>query len=48
VAASQPWEALGVADSQRLSNLLLPMAQGCRRTIPDETPIGMPAPSSVS
>lgn len=47
VAASQPWQALGVADTQRLSNLLLPMAQGCRRTIPDETPIGMPTPTPL-
>jgi hypothetical protein len=42
-AAARPWRMLGSADTQRLRELLAPVALACRAMLPFEYPIGLPA-----
>jgi hypothetical protein len=42
-AAEHPWRALGPADTDRLRDLLEPMARSCHTVIPPDSPIGLPA-----
>jgi len=42
-AAAHPWEALGRDDTNRLRELLEPMARACHTLIPEGSPIGLPA-----
>lgn len=42
-AAEHPWEALGQDDTDRLRELLEPMARSCHTVIPEGSPIGLPA-----
>ncbi|MET8350633.1 MULTISPECIES: hypothetical protein [unclassified Micromonospora] len=42
-AAEHPWRALGPDDTDRLRNLLEPMARACHTLIPADSPIGLPA-----
>ncbi|MFC5927394.1 SCO6745 family protein [Micromonospora vulcania] len=43
LAAEHPWRALGPDDTDRLRELLLPMARSCHTVIPPDSPIGLPA-----
>jgi hypothetical protein len=41
VASAAPWDALGPAATQRLSELLRPMARACATVLPASNPIGL-------
>ena len=41
VAAAAPWDALGPAATQRLSDLLAPMTRACAAVLPASNPIGL-------
>ncbi|TDB80384.1 hypothetical protein [Micromonospora sp. KC721] len=43
-AAARPWLALGPDRTARLRELLDPLARSCYRILPDNNPIGLPAP----
>ncbi|WP_319463182.1 SCO6745 family protein [Micromonospora sp. RTP1Z1] len=42
-AAAGPWRALGAERTERLRELLQPIARRCRTIIPRQSPIGLPA-----
>ncbi|MGC4745402.1 SCO6745 family protein [Micromonospora sp. DT201] len=42
-AAAHPWEALGQDGTDRLRELLEPIARSCHAALPPESPIGLPA-----
>ncbi|MEH0843631.1 hypothetical protein V6U81_14705 [Micromonospora sp. CPCC 205711] len=42
-AAAGPWEALGAERTERLRELLDPIARRCRTIIPRQSPMGLPA-----
>jgi hypothetical protein len=44
VAAAAPWDALGPAATQRLVELLTPMARACAAVVPVGNPIGLVGP----
>ena len=46
-AAAGPWRALGAQRTERLRELLEPVATRCRTIIPAQAPIGLPAQRSV-
>jgi hypothetical protein len=46
-AASRPWRALGDAATERLVELLTPIAVKAHEAIPMANPIGLPAPGAV-
>ncbi|MBM7083658.1 SCO6745 family protein [Micromonospora sp. WMMD734] len=46
LAAARPWLALGPDGTQRLRELLVPVARACHTVIPRDNPIGLPALSS--
>jgi hypothetical protein len=41
VASAAPWDALGPASTQRLTELLRPMARACAAVLPASNPIGL-------
>ncbi|MEU4714275.1 hypothetical protein AB0F73_11570 [Micromonospora purpureochromogenes] len=43
LAAARPWRALGADRTDRLRELLEPMARACHTVIPENSPIGLPA-----
>lgn len=45
-AAARPWLALGPDGTERLRELLVPVARACHTVIPADSPIGLPALSS--
>lgn len=45
-AAARPWLALGPDGTERLRELLVPVARACHTVIPPDSPIGLPALSS--
>jgi len=47
-AASRPWARLGPAATKELAGLLTPVAQACATAIPYPSPIGVPAPGTVT
>ncbi len=47
-AAARPWDRLGAAATKELAGVLTPVAQACAAAIPYPTPIGVPAPGTVS
>jgi hypothetical protein len=47
-AAARPWGRLGPAGAKELAGVLTPVAQACAAAIPYPTPIGVPAPGTVS
>ncbi|WP_432907738.1 SCO6745 family protein [Micromonospora matsumotoense] len=42
-AATRPWRALGPDGTERLRELLVPVARACHTIIPADSPIGLPA-----
>ena len=42
-AAARPWRALGPDGTERLRELLVPVARACHTIIPADSPIGLPA-----
>ena len=42
-AATRPWRALGPDRTERLRELLVPVARACHTLIPADSPIGLPA-----
>ncbi|WP_434743853.1 SCO6745 family protein [Micromonospora sp. SH-82] len=44
-AAARPWQTLGPAGTDRLRELLEPIARRCRTVIPPDNPIGLPPPT---
>ncbi len=47
-AAARPWARLGPAATQEIAHVLAPIAQACAAAIPYPSPIGVPAPGTVS
>jgi hypothetical protein len=45
LAAARPWARLGIERTERLSELLLPLARACADLAPITSPSGVPAPS---
>jgi hypothetical protein len=43
--AERPWRELGAAGTQRLAELLIPLAERAYQTIPNGNPIGVPPPA---
>ncbi len=48
VAAAGPWRALGADRTQRLRELLTPIASACFAELPPQMPVGLPAPGRVA
>ena len=47
-AAARPWIRLGPAGTAELTRVLTPIARACARVVPYPSPIGVPAPGTVS
>ena len=47
-AAARPWARLGPAAVTDLAEVLTPIARACARVVPYPSPIGVPAPGTVS
>ena len=47
-AAGLPWARLGPAATKELADVLSPVAQSCAEAIPYPSPIGVPAPGTVT
>ena len=47
-AAGRPWARLGPAATEELAGVLTPVAQACAAAIPYPSPIGVPAPGTVT
>ena len=47
-AAGPPWARLGPAATKELAGVLSPVAQACATAIPYPSPIGVPAPGTVT
>jgi helix-turn-helix protein len=46
--AARPWARLGAETADSLATLLTPLAQACATGMPYPSPIGVPAPGTVS
>jgi len=47
-AAARPWARLGPAATAELADVLTPIAQACAKAIPYPSPIGVPAPRTLT
>ena len=47
-AAGRPWARLGPAATKELAGVLTPVAQACAAAIPYPSPIGVPAPGTIT
>jgi hypothetical protein len=47
-AAARPWARLGPAATAELADVLTPVAQACAKAIPYPSPVGVPAPGTLT